>query len=402
MRLLFVTRRYWPAVGGVESFLRDVARELATRHQVTVLALRTDDGRSGILSDGLLRPPPFEPFDDGPVQVRPLQIGTTQRVELAPLAWQVVPGLRRYAWGRARIPTARLYARAVTPAIAQAAAQADIVHAWAGDLIAAAAVRAARRSGIPSVVMASLHPGQWGDDPASAATFRAADAVVAQLQTEANDYHSLGVDRRRIAVCGACSPGVAGGRGGELRDRQRIGGPLVLFLGVRRPYKGWDLLLEAAPSVAARHPNATFAFVGPGPAVGASGARVIDAGAVDDDERAAWLDAADVLCLPSAGESFGVVVLEAWSVGTPVLVSDIPSLRELVGPGGGWIAERTAAAFSKALIEILNNPAAQRATGEEGQRRWLAEYTVKAVAGRHEDLYRSLIDRANAGQRRAA
>jgi len=50
---------------------------------------------------------------------------------------------------------------------------------------------------------------------------------------------------------------------------------------------------------------------------------VLDAGRVSEGDKYDWLAAADLLCLPSLGETFGVVILEAWSVGTPAVVSDI-------------------------------------------------------------------------------
>jgi glycosyltransferase involved in cell wall biosynthesis len=206
----------------------------------------------------------------------------------------------------------------------------------------------------------------------------------------------------RIRMLGACARELQATGGDELRRRNRIEGPLVLFLGIRRAHKGHDLLVDAAPGVCASVPSATFAFVGPGSALAETpGARVLDVGEVDDDERAAWLDAADVLCLPSASETFGVAVLEAWSARKPVLVSDIPPLRELiVRSGGGEVAPRDPNAIAEALTRLLADPSRLRTLGESGRRFWAAGYTVQAVAGRHEELYSSLV--ASFEERRAA
>ena len=116
-----------------------------------------------------------------------------------------------------------------------------------------------------------------------------------------------------------------------------------------------DVLAAAAGRVAAAHPGVTFAFVGPGDPVSAAGAaRVIDAGEADEAQRAAWLDAADLLCLPSAGEIFPVSILEAWSLRTPVLTSDIPTLTELVErAGGGVTAPREPDAVADAILALL-------------------------------------------------
>lgn len=390
MKLVYVTPRAWPAVGGMEAFLRDLSRTLAERHDVLVLAQGIDSGPRSPLADSFRPPPPFEPFVDGGVRVEPIRVPPARLALLAPLVSQVTPGLRRYAYGRPRVAAGALYARAVAPVLGRVLADADVVHVWSGDMLGAAAVAAARARTVPVVATPFAHEGQWGDGPSFARTYRAVDRVVALLAADADLYARLGVPRERISVHGVCSSGVAGGLGGFLRARNGIEGPLVVFLGVRRPYKGFDLLLETAPRV---H-GATFAFVGPGPALpDAGGARILDVGAVDDGERAAWLDAADVLCLPSSAEIFPVSVLEAWSVGTPVVTSDIAPLRELMQRSrGGLACAREPEALARTLSQLLADPDRLRALGESGRRFWRSSFTIEAVAARHEAMYGTLAD----------
>jgi hypothetical protein len=59
MRLVFVARAYWPAIGGVEGFVGLLGRELAERHELTVLAQRIDREESNRLTDSLDPPPSF-------------------------------------------------------------------------------------------------------------------------------------------------------------------------------------------------------------------------------------------------------------------------------------------------------------------------------------------------------
>jgi glycosyltransferase involved in cell wall biosynthesis len=219
--------------------------------------------------------------------------------------------------------------------------------------------------------------------------------VVALLEAEADLYRGLGAPDDRVHVVGVCSPGVAADGGDALRARLGIDGPLVLFLGVRRAYKGHDVLAAAIPRVAGTRADVTFAFVGPGdPIVAADGGRVIDAGEADEAQRAAWLDAADLLCLPSAGEIFPVSILEAWSVGTPVLTSDIPTLSELIArSGGGATVPRDAAAVADAILALLADADRLRTLGESGHMFWQRNHTVEAVTRRHERLYEQLVAR---------
>ncbi|MBA2475902.1 MAG: hypothetical protein H0V40_08135, partial [Actinobacteria bacterium] len=172
LRLVFVVARSWPSLGGIESFLHHLTRELGTRHDVTVLAQRIDAGVTGRLSDTLRPPPPFEAFLDGPVRVEPLRVPPPRRLLLVPHAAGVVPVLARHAYGRMRLPLTSLYARVVAPVIGEAAGRADLLHVFAGDLLGAAALRAGRLLGVPVAMTPFAHRGQWGDDPAAAATYR--------------------------------------------------------------------------------------------------------------------------------------------------------------------------------------------------------------------------------------
>lgn len=106
--------------------------------------------------------------------------------------------------------------------------------------------------------------------------------------------------------------------------------PVVLFAGRMVYQKGPDLLVEAIPYVLKYYNNAKFVFVGDGDMrwsvedrarkMGISGAtrflgyhngwRLID-----------LYKAADCICVPSRNEPFGIVILEAWSAGKPVVAS---------------------------------------------------------------------------------
>ena len=390
VRILHVARRYWPSVGGVESFLRHVATEQAKRHEVTVLAQRVDDGPHERLNDSLVPPPTFEAFTDGEVRVVPLRVSRSRRAMMAPLVTHVLPGTRRYAYGRTRVAAGALVARAVGPVVARHAADAHIVHMWTGDLLASAALRGARLAHVPFVISPVAHRDQWGYDPASVRAYRVADRVLALLENEADFYRGLGVPAERIAVSGVCAPQVASVGREEAKRMLGITGPVVLFLGVRRAYKGFDLLLEAAPRIAAAVPGAKVAFVGPGESISDAGRdpAILDVGLVDEAVKALWLGAADVLCLPSAAETFGVAILEAWSVGTPAVTSDIPALKELIDTtGGGAYTSRDAGELASLLVELLADPARLAAMGEAGRLAWRARFTPEHVARWHEDLY---------------
>jgi glycosyltransferase involved in cell wall biosynthesis len=93
--------------------------------------------------------------------------------------------------------------------------------------------------------------------------------------------------------------------------------------------------------------------------------------------------------------------LEAWSAKTPVVVSDLPPLIELIQASrGGWTVARTASALAATLITVLNDPDERRRAGIAGHAFWRSGHTPRVAAACHERVYKSAIDAVGATQRR--
>ena len=103
----------------------------------------------------------------------------------------------------------------------------------------------------------------------------------------------------------------------------------------RRTARASSLLLEALPAIEHEHPGLRLLVVGGGDLDAARrrvpaglGERVLFLGPVPDVDKASALRTADLYSAPNTGgESFGIVLIEAMSAGTPVLASDIPAFR---------------------------------------------------------------------------
>src|SRR5205809_2408688 len=119
---------------------------------------------------------------------------------------------------------------------------------------------------------------------------------------------------------------------GAVKARSGIGpmGPTVLFIGRMAVQKGPDLLVEAIPGLLRHYPHAKFIFAGDGemrPAVEHRARQLGVAHATrflgyrNGGELIDLYKACDAVCVPSRNEPFGIVVLEAWSAGKPVIVS---------------------------------------------------------------------------------
>ena len=117
-----------------------------------------------------------------------------------------------------------------------------------------------------------------------------------------------------------------------VKARYHIGpvDPTVLFSGRLAYQKGPDLLVEAIPGLLRHYPHAKFIFAGDGemrPAVEHRARQLGVAHATrflgyrNGGELIDLYKACDAVCVPSRNEPFGIVVLEAWSAGKPVIVS---------------------------------------------------------------------------------
>ena len=94
-------------------------------------------------------------------------------------------------------------------------------------------------------------------------------------------------------------------------------------------------------------------------------------GRVDDDAREAALRDADVLCAPSlGGESFGMVLTEAFAAGTPVVASDIAGYRGVVAPDvdGVLVPRGDPTALAETLRDLALDPARVDAPGASAPR----------------------------------
>ncbi|MCL5282606.1 MAG: glycosyltransferase family 4 protein [Planctomycetes bacterium] len=119
---------------------------------------------------------------------------------------------------------------------------------------------------------------------------------------------------------------------GADKRRYHIGplDPTILFCGRLSWQKGPDILVEAIPAILRRHPSARFVFAGEGDMRDALESRIRQLGVAhavrfvgyrSGEELVRLYNLADVVCMPSRNEPFGIVVLEARSAGKPVVAS---------------------------------------------------------------------------------
>jgi glycosyltransferase involved in cell wall biosynthesis len=402
MRILHVTHQYAPAIGGAEQYVTDLSEELAARgHHVDVFTARSVD--SATWASEL---PPRE-LRNG------VQIYRFAALRRSRWLWAILrAGNHGYLPDRARWrePLIWLGNGPVMPGfigrVLRSAGQYDVIHinqlhfahSWP-------AFAAAQRAGIPVLLSPLIHTEQWSTfDVGYLRTMLAkADGVIALTEAE----------RAFLAEQKMSAKAMVAGAGQSLANfppqdaaaaRRHFGLPpeafVLLFLGRKTGYKGLDLCAGALRRLRAEERKPWLLAVGPETddsrrlwaqlrAEGLDDCLVVR-GAVDADERLLALAACDLLALPSVGESFGIVYLEAWAYGKPVLGANIPAVAALIthGSDGLLIDPADPAQMSQYVAQLMDDAALARRLGEAGHEKLVRRYTIKTTTDLVEGFYR--------------
>jgi glycosyltransferase involved in cell wall biosynthesis len=138
---------------------------------------------------------------------------------------------------------------------------------------------------------------------------------------------------------------------------------MLVYVGRFVEAKGLVELVEAFSRLAAQRPHLRLALVGDGvmkqrlvSLVQASGApeRILMPGGMEPREVARWINASDLLVLPSWSEGYPNVVVEALACGRPVVATDVGGTREIVNADNGLlVAPRDVEALRAAIERAL-------------------------------------------------
>jgi rhamnosyl/mannosyltransferase len=182
------------------------------------------------------------------------------------------------------------------------------------------------------------------------------------------------------------------------RIRERYPGPVVFFMGVLRHYKGVHVLVEAMRDV-----DATLLVAGDGPERSevdeaierfGVGNKVHMLGAIPNEQRVAYMHAADVFVLPAVNraEAFGIVLLQAMAAGTPVVSTEL-------GTGTSWVnvdaqtglvvEARDARALARAIARLVSDDERRAAYGRAAQQRVRDHFTLDRMFASLREIYQA-------------
>ncbi len=196
--------------------------------------------------------------------------------------------------------------------------------------------------------------------------FDQADAVIANSFELQRCCRALGVSRAKIHVIpNGVDTGLFRPKN-KKQMRKQLGLPadkcIVLYVGMLREIKGCLVLARAAEEVLRHKPDAFFVFVGDGELSTVlkksfPQKSVLFAGARPYEEIPFWMNAADILVLPSLSEARSNVIPEALSCGIPVVASDVGGIPEVMRSSHGiMVKPGDSPELSGALIKLIDSP----------------------------------------------
>lgn len=205
-----------------------------------------------------------------------------------------------------------------------------------------------------------------------------------KIQVINNGIHIAEIDRAEVSRSGA-------------RDQMTI-----LSVSNLKKTKGIDLNLQALASLVKTYPNLTYRIVGDGEerknleALAESldlGNHVFFLGKLPHREALQEMAQADIFCLPSWQEGFGVVYIEAMALGIPVIGVKGEGIEDVIDPGvnGLLVRPHEVEDLAEALESLLESPDYARKLAVAGKATVLAGFTWEHNAARMIELYRSLL-----------
>ncbi len=387
--------RYHPAIGGAEQFARRLLREIGDRLSIdvatVVTANRTDWLR--LLIEGVRDREERYLVDGRAVRALPRwHPGTRRRLALL-----------RPLYHLPRSPVPSLMGRILADELADVVAGASIIHnVFMGrEAFSLGLLLAARRAGSRFVFTPLWHQRPLGwNSPAFVELYATADRLVALTHMESQWLvaHGAPAENVRVIPIGPLNDPTASPEAARrvLGDRK-----IILFLGQLHDYKGYRQLLVTAARFSDRR-DVLFVFAGPDLRGHArifrnapSNVRYLPL--VDDAMRNSLLQACSVLCVPSSRESFGLVLVEAWACGKPVIGGPAAATRELIDQGvDGWVVSQDPEAIAARLRPLLENENLAQEMGDHGREKVQKRFAWPAISKDYLRLYGELGVRPSA------
>lgn len=421
MHFLHMIQRYYPYVGGSEIYFQELSEQFVRDgHQVTVLTtdawdldhfwaarrrrideLETIHNGVRVLRFPIKRLP-------GPPIIYPIL--RRLMVELGRLPG-TTPLLMQMAQATPRVPDMLRYLRTTTERF-------DLVHSTniTLDFMIIPALRFAQRRGIPHLCTPFVHLGEPGNRTIvryysqrhHLDILRQSARVVVQTDLERRFLQDRDISQNKLRTvgCWVRPQALAGGNADRFRQQHDIVEPIVLSIGAAAYDKGTMHLIEAMQQLWHAGSNAKLVLIA-GTTLqqferyyqtlpNEDRQRIVLLRAASHETKRDALAAADLFALPSRTDSFGIVYLEAWIYGLPVIgarAGGVPAV--IANERDGLLVDfGDVAALRDAVERLLGDRTLAQRWGRNGRDKVLREFTFDHKYDRMHGVYEEALGRS--------
>jgi glycosyltransferase involved in cell wall biosynthesis len=177
------------------------------------------------------------------------------------------------------------------------------------------------------------------------------------------------------------------------------GTPTVGTVGRLSEQKGFDVLLEAFPAVQSRVEDAQLVVVGGGPARDELETKAETLGIAEDVVFTGYLHSIfpllpefTVATFPSRWEGFGLAPAEAMVARRPIVATNIPAFREVIGDDGVLVPPENPQALGTAIGSLLQDDQRRTELGEAGYKRVTERFSIDRTVHEYVSLYEEQIE----------
>jgi glycosyltransferase involved in cell wall biosynthesis len=383
----FITDVYWPARGGVEYAVRELASHVSHDFQVEIATHSDGRCRKTMLGQTVFLPRLQPYYDPGRIEVHPLVPDLAGRIKMLPIVAWHLPFIRRcYASGLYD----RLYVwyrQAFLTKIHALVKSMSLVHCFSTGYLARCVAEVCHDLRIPLLFSPYIHFGRWGDSPALMKAYGSAGTVICPSTFFRRKFLGLYPEcKANLEVI----PPVIRSPSRPCLPRAPVARPFVLFLGRREAHKGLAMLLVAFGGLGHL---AKLAVAGPGDPVRTRFDSITDLGEVDDQTRDWLLANCELLCVPSMDETFGLVYAEAMSYGKPVVALNTPPIDEIVinEQTGILVRPDDTDGLRMAIARLLLDSDLRSRMGKAAQRHFETTLAADKIAERMLGIYRKML-----------
>jgi glycosyltransferase involved in cell wall biosynthesis len=396
VKILQVCDRYWPCINGSERYVQETSERLVRDgHSVTVYTTDAYDVEL-FWRRGFRRLDRQQDEHNGvkirrfPVRHLPLHVFST--MALGKLPWRGVD-LQLHQ------PSP------FVPDLMRARAEDfDVVHTASlpYNSILFAGYRLARLAGARLVTTPHIHFGEPGSKRAASIYMRPAqrwllqqsDVIVARTPSEGAFLRAEGfaTDQLRVIACGINPEDVSGGDGARFRHMHRIAAdePIVFFIGMSAFDKGTQHLVWAMRLLWRRGVKARLVLAGASqphfrrfwhrqPAAVRARTLVLDV--VSETDKRDLLAAGQVFAMPSRSDTFGIVYLEAWAYGVPVIGAYAGGVPDVIAhdENGLLVPFGDVRSLASSIERLVDDPTLRERLGSRGKAKTLSRWTWDAL-----------------------